>query len=100
MRVVVLSKYFQEYYHRKLETKNRVGQQPKRKEILCAVAIKPIAPPTASSVQRKTVLCFHSYRHVHQSAYNMISFNEYHVKYCILVKKNDLLLFNKLISSR
>jgi len=23
---VVLSKYFQEYYHRKLETKNRVGQ--------------------------------------------------------------------------
>lgn len=42
MRVVVLSKYFQEYYQRKLETKNRVGQQPKRKEILCAVAIKLI----------------------------------------------------------
>lgn len=42
MRVVVLSKYFQEYYLRKLETKNRVGQQPRRKEILCAVAIKLI----------------------------------------------------------
>jgi transposase len=42
MRVVVLSKYFQNYYQRKLETKNRVGQQPKRKEILCAVAIKLI----------------------------------------------------------
>jgi len=42
MRVVVLSKYFQEYYQRKLETKNRVGQQPRRKEILCAVAIKLI----------------------------------------------------------
>ena len=42
MRVIVLSKYFQEYYHRKLETKNRVGQQPRRKEIICAVAIKLI----------------------------------------------------------
>jgi len=42
MRVVVLSKYFKEYYHRKLETKNRVGQQPRRKEMLCAVAIKLI----------------------------------------------------------
>jgi transposase len=42
MRVVVLSKYFQNYYQRKLEIKNRVGQQPKRKEILCAVAIKLI----------------------------------------------------------
>lgn len=42
MRVVVLSNYFQEYYLRKLETKNRVGQQPRRKEILCAVAIKLI----------------------------------------------------------
>jgi transposase len=42
MRVVVLSKYFQEYYHRKLETKNRYGQQPRRKEILCAVVIKLI----------------------------------------------------------
>jgi len=42
MRVIVLSKYFQEYYLRKLETKNRVGQQPRRKEILCAVAIKLI----------------------------------------------------------
>jgi transposase len=42
MRVIVLSKYFQNYYQRKLEIKNRVGQQPKRKEILCAVAIKLI----------------------------------------------------------
>ena len=42
MRVVVLSNYFQEYYLRKLETKNRVGQQPRRKEIICAVAIKLI----------------------------------------------------------
>jgi transposase len=42
MRVVVLSKYFQDYYQRKLEKKNRVGQQPTRKEILCAVAIKLI----------------------------------------------------------
>ena len=42
MRVVVLSKYFQDYYQRKLETKNRAGQPPKRKEILCAVAIKLI----------------------------------------------------------
>jgi transposase len=42
MRVVVLSKYFQEYYQRKLETKNRFGQQPKKKEMLCAVAIKLI----------------------------------------------------------
>jgi len=42
MRVIVLSKFFQQYYLRKLETKNRVGQQPRRKEILCAVAIKLI----------------------------------------------------------
>lgn len=42
MRVVVLSKFFQRFYQRKLETKNMVGQQPRRKEILCAVAIKLI----------------------------------------------------------
>lgn len=42
MRVVVLSNYFQDYYFRKLETKNRVGQPPRRKEMLCAVAIKLI----------------------------------------------------------
>jgi transposase len=42
MRVIVLSNYFQEYYHRKLQTKNRVGQLPRRKEIICAVAIKLI----------------------------------------------------------
>jgi transposase len=42
MRVVVLTNYFKIYYERKLETKNRVGQLPRRKEILCAVAIKLI----------------------------------------------------------
>jgi len=42
MRVVVLTKYFKAYYEKKLEAKNRVGQQPRRKEILCAVAIKLI----------------------------------------------------------
>jgi transposase len=42
MRVVVLTNYFQEYYQRKLQTKNKFGQLPRRKEILCAVAIKLI----------------------------------------------------------
>jgi len=42
MRVVVLTNYFKTYYERKLETKNRVGELPRRKEILCAVAIKLI----------------------------------------------------------
>jgi hypothetical protein len=42
MRVVVLTNYFKTYYERKLETKNRVGQLPRRKEILCAVPIKVI----------------------------------------------------------
>ncbi len=42
MRVVVLTHYFKTYYGRKLGTKNRVGQLPRRKEILCAVAIKLI----------------------------------------------------------
>lgn len=42
MRVVVLNRYFQEYYQRKLQTKNRFGQLPRKKEILCAVAIKLI----------------------------------------------------------
>ena len=42
MRVVVLSNYFREYYQRKLQTKNRIGQLPRKKEILCAVAIKLI----------------------------------------------------------
>jgi hypothetical protein len=40
--VVVLTNYFQEYYQRKLQTKNRFGQLPRKKEILCAVAIKLI----------------------------------------------------------
>jgi transposase len=42
MRVVVLTNYFKEYYERKLQTKNRIGQLPRKKEILCAVAIKLI----------------------------------------------------------
>ena len=42
MRVVVFTNYFRAYYERKLETKNMVGQLPRRKEILCAVAIKLI----------------------------------------------------------
>jgi transposase len=42
MRVVVLSRYFQQYYQRKLQTQNRFGQLPRKKEILCAVAIKLI----------------------------------------------------------
>ena len=42
MRVVVLTSYFKEYYQRKLQTKNRGGQFPRKKEILCAVAIKLI----------------------------------------------------------
>ena len=42
MRVVVLSRYFQEYYQRKLQAKNQFGQLPRKKEILCAVAIKLI----------------------------------------------------------
>ena len=42
MRVVVLSRYFQQYYQRKLQTKNRFGQLPRKKEILCAVVIKLI----------------------------------------------------------
>jgi transposase len=42
MRVVVLSNYFREYYQRKLQTKNHFGQLPRKKEILCAVAIKLI----------------------------------------------------------
>jgi transposase len=42
MRVVVLSRYFQQYYQRKLQVKNRFGQLPRKKEVLCAVAIKLI----------------------------------------------------------
>jgi len=42
MRVVHLSKYFREYYQRKKETKNRFGEQLKKKEALCAVVIKLI----------------------------------------------------------
>ncbi len=42
LRIVVHSKYFQAYYQRRLETKNRFGQLLKKKEALCAVAIKLI----------------------------------------------------------
>jgi transposase len=40
MRGVLLSRYSQQYYQRKLQTKNRFGQLPRKKEVLCAVAIK------------------------------------------------------------
>jgi transposase len=42
MRVVSRSEYFREYYQRKLEAKNRYGQTMRKKEALCAVAIKLI----------------------------------------------------------
>jgi transposase len=42
LRVVVHSRFFQAYYQRRLETKNRFGQLLKKKEALCAVAIKLI----------------------------------------------------------
>ncbi len=42
LRIVVHSKYFQAYYKRRLETKNRFGQLLKKKEALCAVVIKLI----------------------------------------------------------
>ena len=42
LRAVSCSKFFQAYYHRRLETKSRFGQLLKKKEALCAVAIKLI----------------------------------------------------------
>src|SRR5512143_379397 len=42
LRAVSCSKFFQAYYERRLETKNRFGQLLKKKEALCAVAIKLI----------------------------------------------------------
>lgn len=42
MKVIVNSKYFKTYYQRKLATKNRYGQVMRKKEALCAVAIKLI----------------------------------------------------------
>ncbi len=42
MKVIVNSKYFKTYYHRKLATKNQYGQVMRKKEALCAVAIKLI----------------------------------------------------------
>jgi transposase len=42
MQAIVRSKYFKAYYQRKLATKNRYGHIPKKKEALCAVAIKLI----------------------------------------------------------
>jgi transposase len=42
MKVVVCSAYFRAYYQRKLATKNRYGQIMRKKEALCAVAIKLI----------------------------------------------------------
>lgn len=42
VRAVKLSKFFHKYYQRRLKTKNRFGQLLKKKEALCAVAIKLI----------------------------------------------------------
>lgn len=42
MRVIHRSPYFKEYYNKKLQSKNRFGQTLKKKEALCAVAIKLI----------------------------------------------------------
>ncbi len=42
LRAVAHSKFFQAYYQRRLKTKNRFGQLLKKKEALCAVAIKLI----------------------------------------------------------
>jgi len=42
VRAVKHSKFFQKYYQRRLKNKNRFGQLLKKKEALCAVAIKLI----------------------------------------------------------
>jgi len=42
MQVVQQCQFFKDYYQRKLENKNRFGQLLKKKEALCAVAIKLI----------------------------------------------------------
>lgn len=42
MRVIHRSPYFKGYYDKKLQTKNRFGQTLRKKEALCAVAIKLI----------------------------------------------------------
>lgn len=40
MRVIYRSQYFREYYERKLGSSNRFGQPLRKKEAICAVAIK------------------------------------------------------------
>jgi transposase len=42
LRVVMKTRFFKEFYQRKLEKKNRFGQNLKKKEALCAVIIKLI----------------------------------------------------------
>jgi transposase len=42
LRVVMKTRFFKEFYQRKLEKKNRFGQNLKKKEALCAVVIKLI----------------------------------------------------------
>ena len=42
MKVTQNSDFFKDYYKRKLENKNRFGQLLKKREALCAVAIKLI----------------------------------------------------------
>lgn len=54
MRVIHRSPYFKSYYNRKLEHKNRFGQTLKKKEALCAVAIKLIKVIFALLRDRRT----------------------------------------------
>jgi len=42
LRVVMKTRFFKEFYQRKLEKRNRFGQNLKKKEALCAVTIKLI----------------------------------------------------------
>ena len=42
MRAIYRSKFFRDYYERKLKSSNRFGQPLKKKEAICAVAIKLI----------------------------------------------------------
>jgi len=66
MRVVVLTQYFKTYYERKLDTKNRVGQLPRRKEILCAVAIKMIKVIFALLRDKRRLMITYTVMHYHR----------------------------------
>jgi transposase len=54
MQVIVRSEYFKIYYQRKLATKNRYGQVMRKKEALCAVAIKLIKVISALIRDKRT----------------------------------------------